>query len=66
MSDDDVHHDRHLKTAGFMKQPFKIYENLRSAVSVYRGHGGSSSRSGVYQVPTAIPAVLVTISGIRT
>ena len=32
-----------------IKQPFKIYENLRSAVSVYRGHG-SSSRSGVYQV----------------
>ena len=35
--------------ADLMKQPFKIYENLRSAVSVYRGHG-SSSRSGVYQV----------------
>ena len=52
---DDVSNNRINKIAGprsrtdLMKQPFKIYENLRSAVSVYRGHG-SSSRSGVYQV----------------
>ena len=62
MSDEDVPHDRHLRTGGFMKQPFKIYENLRSAVSVYRGHGGSTSRSGVYQVL----AFTATISGIKT
>ena len=48
MTDDDVANDRqHLKAgAGFMRQPFKIYENLRSAVSVYRGQASK----GVYQV----------------
>lgn len=48
MTDDDVLNDRqHLKAGpGFMRQPFKIYENLRSAVSVYRGQASK----GVYQV----------------
>ena len=48
MTDDDVANDRqHLKPgAGFMRQPFKIYENLRSAVSVYRGQASK----GMYQV----------------
>ena len=47
MTDDDVLNDRqHLKAgAGFMRQPFKIYENIRSAVSVYRGQ----ATKGVYQ-----------------
>ena len=47
MTDDDVLNDRQLLKAGagFMRQPFKIYENLRSAVSVYRGQ----ATKGVYQ-----------------
>ena len=46
MTDDDVLNDRQLLKAGagFMRQPFKIYENLRSAVSVYRGQ----ATRGVY------------------
>ena len=57
MTDDDVVPDRqHLKPGpGFMRQPFKIYENLRSAVSGYRGQ---ASR-GVYQVMMMIMMIIM-------
>ena len=59
MTDDDVVPDRqHLKPGpGFMRQPFKIYENLRSAVSGYRGQ---TSR-GVYQVMMMMMMIMMMI-----